>query len=189
MGSTTDGTFEDWDVLWSDAWSNPGSPYLWVNSSYRNKCMSAYLYSGAYFIARSYLFFDLSSIPLASTIKTVTVTCIGKYAANTPVVIQQGTQHEPIIMADYNAFTGNYFAGVVWQKMVDANPNPNNLILDAAGRTYVSSCLGGVAKFCLREYTHDYRNIAPTISTSRNGMHFANHLVEAYRPCITITYK
>jgi len=144
---------------------------------------------GYYWVARAFLYFDLSILPTGKTIISATVTVIGYYYGLTHVSIQEGTQGATLSTTDFNAFSGESFSIISWQAAAYPTFLPNTMELNAEGRLYVKEKLGATAKFCLREYTKDYLNIEPTGPGAGNGMYFANSPWTEAKPYLTIIYK
>jgi hypothetical protein len=122
----------------------------------------------------------LSALP-SKTIKyaCLQITCYGYHASD--VAVQEGTQNSPLVKADYSAFTGLGFAAKDW------TGGDNDLVLNAAGMAYVQSCIGSSARFCCREYSHDYMNVEPPGEEyHRNGNCWREWGTQAQRPQLII---
>ena len=189
IGSTSDGLLGTNDLVWATARDTPGSVSKNDFLGYATVTMQGRLQLGSYWCGKAFLYFDLSSIPAGSRCVNVVVAVIGYLQAMTQVCIQEGTQDTPLVGGNWHAHTGPRFATITWQSYSDPDLNTNLFDLDAAGRAYVEGQLGGTAKFCLREYTKEFLNITPTGPEAGNGMYFANHGVEKFRPYIVVTYK
>ena len=188
-GSTSDGYIRSQEATWAQARNTPTNPFRDNWSSIYGLSMQGRLQIGNYWVARAFLYFDLSTLPTGKTIVSATVGVIGYSSALTQVTIQKGTQSDPLTAADFNSFSGSYFSMLTWQKLAGANLNTNLLELDGPGKSYIRQKLGTTAKFCLREYTKDYLDVAPTSPGAANGMYFANHPTATLKPYITIVYK
>lgn len=189
VGSPSDGTIFAYGSSWSTVRNAPTNAYAWDNSTSDSSAMTARLFNSNYYIRRSFLFFDLSSLPAGKTINAVVVYVLGYLNATSNILLLQGTQNDPIQNADWGAFTGTGFANVLWTKKLAGQWNYNEMHLNAAGLAYIASCAGSTARFCLREYDHDALNVTPTDNIHFNGMFFADHLTPASRPFITIWYQ
>jgi hypothetical protein len=167
----------------------PTNASAWDNSGAETDAMTARLYSATYHLRRSFLFFDLSGLPAGASIISVIISILGHSNATSSILVLQGTQHDPLQNADWNAFTGSGFSLVTWTKKLAGQVNMNEMTLNWQGRAYIRSCAGSTAKFCLLEYEHDSQNVAPTDNVHFNGMFFADHTEPTYRPYVTIIYK
>jgi hypothetical protein len=131
-------------------------------------------------IWRSFFRFDLSALP-SKTVKYAALHIYYDWHHDTYVSVQKGTQHSPMILGDYSAFTGIGFGATEWIA------GDNVLILDSAGRSFVQSCLGSPsAKFCLREYLYDYLYVQPPAGDWLNGCKYRNHPTQSVRPILVI---
>jgi len=138
------------------------------------------LSAGSRRIFRSFFRFDLSALP-SRTIKyaCLQITCYSRHESD--VAVQEGTQHSPMVLGDYSAFTGTGFAAKDWTL------GANDMVLDAAGRAYVQSCLGSSAKLCCREYSHDYMDVEPPgVEYHRNGCRYREWGTQSERPQLII---
>ena len=189
LGSTTDGELWCGKSTWSAARNATTSIYGNNTHTKSSTAIKAMFASGFYQIARSFLYFDLSLLPVGKKIVSAIVGIVGYDTANSDVSIQEGTQGSYVSTTNWSSFTGLPFAAATWRKFVSPDLNTNLLDFNAAGKLYVKSVLGGTAKFCLREYSHDYLDVAPAWPTWVNGMYFANTSAETFRPYISIIYK
>lgn len=187
--SIKDGTITASDATWATVRDNQGNAYAWDTTETESQAMTSRLYNAKYYIRRSFLYFDLSSIPTGSTILSVTIGVVGYYYAHTDVAIQEGTQHDTLEDADWLAFTGTYFAKLTWQKRDLPTLNTNLFVLNAAGIQYVEDQIGNTAKFCLRAYDYDYLDVAPPDTDRKNGCCFADYPGTTYDPHIIIEYE
>lgn len=117
-------------------------------------------------VIRSFMYFDLN-IPAGKRIVAAELRVHGGVADSTGVSLQQGTQEDPLTVADFDAFTGPLFDFIaswdmdIWQTFT----------LSGAGVAYLNQ-VSGAAKFCLREYDHDYLDVAPNLTNYYNGLYF-----------------
>ncbi len=118
-----------------------------------------------WFIYRSFLDFDYN-VPAGKVIVAAELRVMGWNANDSGVSVQQGTHSNPIVVDDYDAFVGSAF-GFVTSWLLDEY---NTITLDAAGIVYLNSV--STAKLCLREYQHDYLDVAPASANYYNGMYF-----------------
>lgn len=116
-------------------------------------CSAWIFYNGSWWtIARGFCTFDLSALS-----GTVIAAQIENSLSLTQVLsVQQGTQSDPVVDADYDQFTGNYFG-----KNTVGDATAQIIPFDEAGVAYLNSVLGSTAKLCLRDYTYDYLSVAP----------------------------
>jgi hypothetical protein len=136
------------------------------------------------FIYRSFFDFDLSSIPASATIISCTLTLENYGTANCDASIQEGTQGDSLAPDDYSAFTGLFFDTLTWAT------GSNVFTLNAAGLIYVQSVFESTAKFCMREYDHDYLDAAPANGEDFHaGLYWSGAAFPSNRPILTVQYK
>ncbi|MBA7493989.1 hypothetical protein ES702_04555 [subsurface metagenome] len=176
----------DWDTVRN---TGPGLGYYDDEESNLEAVLAAGWYT--YYIQRAFLYFDLSSILATATCIAASVDVAGYTNAQSDVAILKGTQDDTLGNSDYMAFYGDYFDKITWQLTSNPPADFNTFTLDAAGITHVESMFGQTAKFCLREFDHDYDNATPgwTGGWFRSGACFADHSTPAYKPRINITYE
>ena len=172
---STDGyVYSDPEAVWATARNTPSSPGAIQTPASAFNAITARTFSSNYYLYRSFLYLDLSSLPPGATVISAIVTVRGFTSANSQVCIQQGTQtgtdNTGLVAGDWNAFTGTPFDVVNW---ITGNFPRNELTLNAAGLAYIESVVGGVAKFCLREYDSDYSDVAPLNNDdNKNSLYF-----------------
>jgi len=164
----------DPEGVFATARNSPGSVTVVQNPASGFNAITSRFFNTNYYLYRTFLYFDLSSLPLSATVTSAVVTIRGYIEANSDVVIQQGTQTgtdiSGLVSGDWNGFTGSPFAQVTW---ITGNDPRNNFNLNAAGLSYIESVAGGTAKFCLREYDSDYSDVAPLNNDdNKNGLYF-----------------
>ena len=142
-------------------------------------------------VSRVFLYFDLSVIPAGKTCVSATITLGGTATCGSQATIQEGTQGNPVILADFSAFTGAIFSKRPWIVSGAGGTNLNEFAMNTLGRTYLQSVFGATAKFCVREYEHDYLDVEPGGNTGYPlGIWFAeNTEFPALSPKITVAYK
>jgi len=160
------------EATWAAARSAPTNPYVITSPEPAYNSITSRTFSGNFYAARSFLYFDLSALPGAATV-TSAVVYIRGWSANSQVSILQGTQTgsdaSGLVAGDWNGFTGTPFATVNWITGITKNA----LTLNSSGLSYIESVAGGTAKFCLREYDSDYLDVAPLNNDdNKNGMYF-----------------
>jgi hypothetical protein len=175
-GSTADGYIQGpgsitWDaehdaVTGSSAVSNTSSSGVSVETFN--------LKDGTFIIIRSFFMFDTSAIidtVTACTMKIYGTTRAATYAA-VGVSCQQGTQGTSLTTADYDAFSGNYFAYITsasWSQTAY-----NSFVFNSTGISAVDTL--GTTQICCREYDHDYLDFSPATDTQfAEGMFYANN--------------
>ena len=182
--STADGYVGNWG---SKTWAtvhNAATGTLIVNTvgSYASGASCSYLnLDGLYkTITRDFFYYSLSGL---SGSVTAVDECIYGYTNNeSNVSAQKGTQADTLTTADFDSFTGNYYAYVNW------NINQyNTLTYNAQGLSDVTDALGSTFKSCCREYTHDYLNSDPGTSNYRNGIYFADDTSGTKDPYLYVT--
>jgi hypothetical protein len=155
-----------------------GSTAVSNGASYDSACHAS---GSTIAIYRSFFYFDISTygFPLSGSI------CIyGKTNGASNVSIQQGTQSDTLAVADFDAFSGNYWAKTTsW-----STSGYNTLALDATGLAALQSAAGGTFKVCAREYEHDYVDSAPGGFTYANGAYYAEQTSTTYDPYILATF-
>jgi hypothetical protein len=183
-GRSYDGSimYEEWGT-WGAVHSsttgvafNPmGASFLTVRAEYENDF---------YIIDRAFLYFN---IPAGSVVESATLNLYveqsGHLQGSPRVVVQAGTQSTPLVLADFDNFTGGALSDTTSVTSAGAVSIP----LNSAGVSFVGSNMGGVARLAIREY-YDFFNIEPA------GQHYAffssqDHATAAYRPTLVITYR
>jgi hypothetical protein len=122
-------------------------------------------------------------IGLTGSVQAASWFAFGDTNAGSPVGLQQGTQAAVLSVADFDAFAGVLFGtNASWA----ANAY-NEIPLNAAGRAFVQSCLGTVAKFCSRNTSKDAASptVAPDDASQVSGMVFADD-VGAHDPYLEL---
>jgi hypothetical protein len=192
---------EDLQIFSSDGYMGPlGAEALWATARNTPSTLMVDIVSTGYtsptarkfnqnfYAYRSFLYFDLSTLPAGATVTSAIVTVRGYSAATSQVCIQEGTQtgidKSGLVIGDWNAFAGTPFDIVNW---TTSNDPRNAFDLNTAGKAYIASMAEGVAKFCLREYDKDYLDVEP-INNDKNGMYFSA-AGEVNGPYITIAFE
>lgn len=149
------------------------SSSMWAMAVYR-------LGSGIYRIYRSWFAFDLTGLPSGS-IKGAWLTFYRSAGGASSVCVQEGTQADPMTLDDFDAFEDTLFSMVQWSGA------PVSMPLNQAGMDYVQSKRGSVAKFCLREYDHDYLCVefAKDIYYN-NALYYSEFFTKAYTPRLVL---
>ena len=153
--------------------------------------VSAIESAGDFNISRAFFEFDLSGLPSGKTIiEAKLYLCpneddTGDFAE---VSFQESTAATTLVLASYNDFTGSS-----WGTMDFSGAQEGVYVsgaFNAAGLTYLEGKIGvGDAKICVREYDHDYSNLAPgTGETYDAGFYFFDSVRENSRPYLKITW-
>ena len=180
-----DGYIRDSNSTWQLAHDNTDGDLI----SHDDTCEGIAIYSSNYEpaygqIRRVFFTFDLSEIPASKTVTSAElwVYCHANDGIN--VTVQQSAHHQPLIKADYDAFSETYLARDTLA------PGDNNFTFRPSGIIYLQSVLGGLAGFCLRQYDNDYNNVDPGPTTYVvGGLCFSEAAVEAQRPYLVVNYS
>ncbi len=131
-------------------------------------------------IIRVFFYYSLSG--LSGSVTAVDECIYGDTNNESNVSAQKGTQADTLTTADFDSFTGNYYAYVNW------NINQyNTLTYNAQGISDVGAALGSTFKTCAREYTHDYLNSDAGTNGYQNGCYFADDTSGTKDPYLLIT--
>lgn len=147
------------------------------NDANHTSACRAYMVYGNALLRRSFFYFDLSS--KAGTLISASVFIYGLTNGDSNVSIQQGTQSDTLGNADYNNFSGDYWAKTSsW-----STSGYNTFALDATGTAAVQTQIGsGIFKVCAREYEHDYADSNPGSTSYDVGMYYADQADTTYDP-------
>ena len=177
----------------ADSWLNArnGNDYLnAVSDEFSDgSAMSAFFEASKYYVKRAFLYFDLSGIPAGSSIKSAILGVVGRDNAESTVRVYEGTQEDPLVSTDFDAYTGYPFASQIWEKYSAPDLNTNEMTLSSGARTYIQSVIGSTAKFCLREDTKDRANVAPVDVHPLNGITWAKWPDTDLDPYLELIYR
>lgn len=135
-------------------------------------------------IHRSFFSFDLSGIPAGARVIAATLTLHSYDTEQCNVSVQEGTQGSPLSNADFDAFTGEYFAVNAWEL------NSNTFEFNDIGIAYIQSVIGATANICMREYDHDYLDVSPADGEApAAGVCYSGTANPEDRPKLTVTYE
>ncbi len=191
-GVTIEGTFTAqndgrqgrFDPLWATAHGATDGNMIFPAETETDEAAGVKMDPPDWYIWRSFFDFDMSAIPVSATITACTLTLQSYGAETCDIELQEGTQSDSLAWADYDAFTGSPFVTQAWVI------GSNILTLSAAGLTYIQSKFGNTAKLCMREYDHDYLNVAPSVGENfQAGLYWSGAAVAANRPKLTVTYE
>jgi len=190
-GNDSDGNIDNWDSTFALARNQVENPTAYDHYPHRNKATLIRWNDWGIEITRSFFDFDLSSIPAGAIITAVSLVVQGYVQHDTQVTIQQGTQHIPLVDADFDNFSGVYFGKITWDADAGGVPVANTFTFNAAGIAYIQSVVAGTAKLCMRDYDYDSANHDPggTGYDHENGCYYADTGSADSRPKITISYK
>ena len=159
-------------------------PGLRINDATGNLQIGADIYSGKYYIIRSYLVFDTSSIPDDATVTGATIGVYGSASTGNPTMsLVESTQTSSTVLAlaDFQKIGSTKLADDIADVATDAY---SIFTLNEIGLSKIS--LTGYSKFALRETDHDLAN-----STNGATRYYINfHLVgdTGYEPYLSVTY-
>lgn len=136
--------------------------------------------SGIYRIYRSWFAFDLTGLPSGS-IKGAWLTFYRSGSGYGRACVQEGTQADVMTLDDFDAFEDPLFSMAQW------SGSPVSLPLNQLGLNYVRSKRAGVAKFCLREYDHDYLCVEFARGLWWNcALYYSEFFTKAYTPRLVL---
>jgi hypothetical protein len=112
-----------------------------------------------YTVTRSFLAFDTSDlgddITIVAAILRVKGGVAGEGSNGIDVSVLPGTQSNPLVLADFDAFTSPELGYIESWSEADFN----NILLNASGLAHINKT--GVTKFCLMERNHDFADTPP----------------------------
>lgn len=149
--------------------------------------MAARYTGGQYSVFRSFFIFSLAGIPEGSIITDAVFVLAGTYYSQSSVCVQRSSHFEPLTTGAFNDFTGNLFGSVAWDNGTYPGYVHNEIPFNATGLTYLNNSIGGQAKLCAREYTHDYLDATP-VGINMNGCFYASTPTEDARPALVVKY-
>jgi len=136
-------------------------------------------------INRTFISFDLSSIPADCTLTaaTLTISCYGPSADMRNITLRLGTQTIPGDKVDFDAI-GTTMAPNKW-----ATAGEIEYTIYSTRYYLLEAVFGGIMKFCLREQNNDDANVQPSNGTDRYaGIRLSGNANAALRPKLTLTY-
>lgn len=189
VSDNADGFINNRGGTWADVKSTLSSAEVNDTDTDSEWSMSAYFDFLLYYIWRSFLFFDLSGVPVGRTITSAILTALGLGDSGHVVSIQEGTQHDPLVENDFFEFTGTFFNQQAW--VIGSGPGwtLNEITFNAGGLTYLNGVIGSTAKLCVRDYTRDYLDSEPPMGGYKAGIAFSEYATEAHRPILTLVYE
>jgi len=182
-GSSYDGGYSMWGTTYNEAWNGSGSGLDLTGSS------NLFVGQGNdYHVARSFVFFDTSSLPDSAIISYAQLKLYGQHDSSDTdfnVQIQSGMPtypHRPPVESDFadSHYSGNggTFGTSGWSLS-----GYNTIYLSSTGENWINKT--GWTKFCLRSS----RDISQTTPTGQEDIGFyAYEKGSGYQPLLYVTY-
>lgn len=148
-----------------------------------SKSFDKQLLGYAYTIRRGFLYFDTSDIPDGATIDTAALSVYVYSTSNGATLCAlKGTQAASLTTSDFTAYSGSSYG------TISTSTNGYKTInLDATGKSDVSTT--GTTKYCLMEYTYDYADSPPSLTTAYTGyIYSSEYSGTSYDPKLVIEY-
>jgi hypothetical protein len=185
--STADGTVWNGNSVWATCQSAATGVSTVTNSA--QDLISSQDATGKgndFDINRYFAYFDTSTIGVGNT---VTAAVFSLYATATAggctVSVQKGTQAATLTTADFDSFSGSYYATVTAASWAESAYN--DFTFNATGKSDI--VLDGTTKLCVRDYTYDYLNANPTPNTYNTYFYTAEEdTAGEARPKLVVTY-
>lgn len=152
--STADAFVQLGNSTWAGARGGATGDYLTATSDPNSTL--GFLMSSTYYVRRTFNYYSLSGLSGIVTDVTENLYGVGN-SGSEEVCVQKGTQASPLAAADFDSFTGTYYAKVTW-----GTGAYKVFTYPAQGKSDVEAVLGGTFKTCIRNYTKDYLNSTPT---------------------------
>jgi hypothetical protein len=182
--STADGYIALSNANWGTVHDGATGSQVATDVTEYSNAISTY-YSKSIYIMRSFFYFNTSSMGAGQAISSAILSLYGYTNGQSHVSIQKGTQAATLTTADYDSFTGTYFAYTTgtW-----STSGYNAMTLDSGGQTWSNN--NSVCYICAREYDHDYLNSTSGSSNYKNGCVYCegNSFGVKY-PKLVITYS
>lgn len=183
-GTTSDGTIRNQETSWAAAQGGADGDLIYTTGYSASTGITALQLSYGFIVWRSFLYFNVPSIPAGNTVTSVTLFIQGRANFSARVCVHEGTQEDPLTLADFPAFASPFLAMTNWTTAY------NRLDFNQAGVDYINSVTGKLAKFALREYDHDYLDVEPPLDVDcSSGLYFQEAQDSAHRPLLSFTYK
>jgi len=159
------------DETWTSARDSADAEVIYLESSQQLNCTShAEGDPAEYSCQRIFLGFDLRNIDFGE----VNMCCFGCYAAYpsaytyTSISIQESTHNPFLYPSDLSVFSKFKGSPLSIKRFT---PGWNLFQFNRSGIKYIKKKIGYGAGLCLREYDHDFKNVAPVpASTYTNSM-------------------
>jgi len=137
----------------------------------------------AYTIRRGFLYFDTSDIPDGATIDTAALSVYVYSHSNGPTLCAlKGTQSSSLTTSDFTAYSGSSYGTIA-----TSTSGYKTINLDSTGKSDVSTT--GTTKYCLMEYTYDYADSPPSLTTAYTGyIYSSEYSGTSYDPKLVIEY-
>ena len=181
--------YNKFEAVWADAHDSATGT---AEGFKRNPGNASVLTTGAgtYSIDRYFVGFDLRGISASMINQAYFQLTFAKYefGGTSRICIQQ-SDFNPHTLIQNDASTYSNFLGGVFAT-VSFMPGKRVFKLNKHGLNYVRQRAGKTISFCIREYDHDFLNIAPAgaSETYYNHFHTAIYQVKDLRPTLIINY-
>jgi len=148
-----------------------------------SKSFDKQLLGYAYTIRRGFLYFDTSDIPDGATIDTAALSVYVYSTSNGATLCAlKGTQASTLTTSDFTAYSGSSYGTIA-----TSTNGYKTIDLDATGKSDVSTT--GTTKYCLMEYTYDYADSPPSLTTAYTGyIYSSEYSGTSYDPKLVIEY-
>jgi len=148
-----------------------------------SKSFDKQLLGYAYTIRRGFLYFDTSDIPDGATIDTAALSVYVYSTSNGATLCAlKGTQASALSTSDFTAYSGSSYGTIA-----TSTNGYKTIDLDATGKSDVSTT--GTTKYCLMEYTYDYADSPPSLTTAYTGyIYSSEYSGTSYDPKLVIDY-
>lgn len=148
--------------------------------------MAAYLFSYNYLMSRSWFRFSKASVQGSITsVSLYLYPYNGTSTSNGTISAQQGNQGASLATDDFDAFSGDSWGTASFPEANDAYVE---LVFNATGIA-AADAANEYIDVCVRDYTKDYSNIAPTAPNPAMGMYFSEYTGTDRDPKLIITYS
>ena len=169
-------------LTWAQMRAGTGGGTASTDATNTTDYACAEYFSGVYgsgYVRRLFFAFDTSAIGAGNTVTAATVNLYCS-AVGYPcsLSLMKGTQADTLTTADFNAFTGSEYGHVT--------PAANSWL--SWSPTLADVSITGKTKVCLREYGHDYSNVAPLLVVYEATVDMSEHSGTTYDPYISVTY-
>lgn len=154
--STSDGYVQGGNADWATI--HDATTAGTVNTTGADLYAQAHLATPTYYIARSFMYYSLTGLSgVAPVISCSEYVYVATKVGTPTMCTQKGTQSDSLVGDDFDNFSGSYYG-----TKLSVNSQYNAISYGAQGLSDVGGALGGVFKTCIRDYSNDYSNSAPT---------------------------
>jgi len=180
--ASNDGRFGGLDWQWATAHAMDPGNVIPAPETETDTAIEAKYDGMNYKIFRAFVSFDLSAIPAGAVVTACTFRAINYGTDVCDVTVQEGTQSTSLSEFDFQEFTGSYFDMATW---IIGN---NVFTLNTAGIAYIQGVIGATANLCMREYDHDYLDVAPGLGEDHKAGCYWSGAAANNRPRLSVTY-